>query len=294
MKLYPDEKTPGSPVRSVAHLLEQGSGVVNEDTLFIEKDFFGVFDGATSIVKTPVECGTTGGCIAASTACSFFAKNGHPLPRLAINANNAIHRKMTSFGVDCSRREALWSTSAAVVRIKNNDLEWLQAGDATIILIREDGSHSVLVNQADHDYETLMKWKACAETSEFPIHETLRDQIRKIRCRMNRSYGVLNGEPEAEHFIHWGIEPLTSVTEILLFTDGLAIPSENPEPFKCFDSLVSLYREVGLNGLKDRIRALEQQDPQCRKFPRFKCHDDIAAVAVQLDPSRSEASLAAA
>ncbi|WP_459917299.1 hypothetical protein [Desulfocicer niacini] len=43
--------------------------------------------------------------------------------------------QMLPNGVNISRQEDLWSTSAAVVRMKNKKLEWIQAGDAVIILV---------------------------------------------------------------------------------------------------------------------------------------------------------------
>jgi hypothetical protein len=93
---------------------------------------------------------------------------------------------------------------------------------------------------------------------------------------------VLNGERAAENFILSGVEPLEEVAHILLFTDGLQLPTPDPEPLKRFDDLVNNYLRLGLHGLRDRIRAIEDKDPMCRQYPRFKCHDDIAAIAVTL------------
>ncbi len=49
---------------------------------------------------------------------------------------------------------------------------------------------------------------------------------------------------------------------------------------KDFTPLVTLYRDLGLAGLKHHIRQIEETDPECRRFPRFKTHDDIAAIAL--------------
>jgi hypothetical protein len=97
---------------------------------------------------------------------------------------------------------------------------------------------------------------------------------------MNRSYGVLNGEKEAEQFLRSGIEPLENVKQILLFTDGLHIPDKIPQKKKNFDCLVEYYLSCGLTGLKDYVRELEKMDPECKIYPRFKCHDDIAAISI--------------
>ena len=264
------------------HILEKGSGRINEDALVMDENLFGVFDGATSLDRALFEGRKTGGMIASSTACSVFAKNGFPLATLARHANREIRERMLSHGVDASARERLWSTSAAVVRIEDQALEWVQAGDSFIVLIYGDQSHKVLVEQPDHDYETLSIWKRMALTSQVTIGEALAEQIKKTRKGMNRSYGVLNGEHQAEGFIRAGVESLDQVTDILLFTDGLQLPSPTPEPRKAFDDLVRHYLSLGLHGLRDRIRQVEKTDPLCRQYPRFKCHDDIAAISIRL------------
>lgn len=265
----------------IEFILEQGSGNQNEDSLVLEKNLFGVFDGATSLDSRTFEHGKTGGLIASSAASSVFAKNHYPLVQLARSANNEILKKMLLHGVDLSKKENFWSTSAAVVRINDDRLEWVQTGDCSIILIYSNDSYKVLVEQDDHDHETLAMWKKEAEKGKAGIREILTDQIKKVRSGMNREYGVLNGEKEADLFLNHGHEALDGVREILLFTDGLSIPKEKPEKTKCYKDLVNLYLNSGLEGLKARIREMEKKDPHCTLYPRFKCHDDIAAIAVK-------------
>ncbi len=266
----------------IDHILEKGSGRLNEDTLVIEDNLFGVFDGATSLEKTLFDQDRTGGWFASNIASDVFAKNGHSLRQLALHANNAIREKMITCNVDFNRRECLWSTSAAVARINENTLEWVQTGDAHILLINDDGNFNILADREDHDFQTLTLWKHLEKGPAVTISDTLIEQIIKTRTRMNRSYGVLNGEKEAENFIQCGVESLDSVKKILIFTDGLQIPSKTPGEKKHFDDLVHDYCCLGLYGLKKRIRAIEKTDPLCHTYPRFKCHDDIAAIAVEL------------
>lgn len=262
-------------------ILENGSGDQNEDTIVLEKNLFGVFDGATSLDNRTFEHGKTGGGLASSAASAVFAKNHHPLIQLAKGANREIYTKMLLHGVDLSKKENLWSTSAAVIRIKEDMVEWVQTGDCSIILIYRDNSYKVLVEQDDHDHETLAMWKEEAEKGNVGIREILINQIKKVRSGMNRDYGVLNGEKEAISFLIHGYEPLEGVREVLLFTDGFSIPREKPEKSKCYKDLVDLYLTLGLEGLKARIREIEKEDPHCTVYPRFKCHDDIAAIAVK-------------
>ncbi len=81
---------------------------------------------------------------------------------------------------------------------------------------------------AAHPLQSTATMKEMTVEPGMRIHEVLADQIRKVRLQMNRRYGVLNGEPETMDFIHHGYEELTGVSDILLFTDGLQLPRENP------------------------------------------------------------------
>jgi serine/threonine protein phosphatase PrpC len=287
------------PQIEIQTILEKGTAVQNEDFLIIQDNILGVFDGATSLNSKTFSQDRTGGTIASQTAGAVFKKNHFPLNQLACQANDAIMKQMVSNGVDISKKENLWCTSAAVVRLKDQSLEWVQSGDAVIILIYDDGSHKVLVDREDHDHETLALWKKLVrthlpdtgaahgspESAPQQILDQMRGklagQIRKVRSGMNITYGVLNGEKTAETFLNQGEEHLDRVAHVLLFTDGLSIPQPEPEPRKDFTDLVKTYLNLGLDGLKQMIRNQEEKDPHCLLCPRFKCHDDIAAIAVQ-------------
>jgi hypothetical protein len=41
-----------------------------------------------------------------------------------------------------------------------------------------------------------------------------------------------------------------------------------------------LFQKGGLTHLKDVVRDIERSDVACREYPRFKPHDDIAAISL--------------
>lgn len=264
----------------VRSLLEKGSGEFNEDVLLEEGDLLGVFDGATSLDKRRFQEGLTGGLLAARTAAQSFQGNRCSLDQLAKTANQNIQNAQLNESIGLNERHKLWSTSLAVVHLDGNRLEYCQTGDALILFIFKDGSYKVITPDIDIDRDTLHLWKEMQVSPDALIHEVMAEQIHKVRLEMNISYGVLNGEPEALEFIRHGYEDLTDVSDILLFTDGLQLPRENPLDEQDWQSFVELYRQGGLQVVRDHVRHLQQQDPACRKYPRFKIHDDIAAVAI--------------
>ncbi len=264
----------------VRSLLEKGSGEFNEDVLLDEGTVLGVFDGATSLDKSRFQGGLTGGLIAARTAAHTFRDKRSSLNQLVKEANRRIQKAQLEESISLNDRYKLWSTSLAVVHLDGNRLEYCQTGDALILFICNDGSYKVITPDIDIDRNTLQLWKEMRVTPDAPIHEVLAEQIRKVRSGMNVRYGVLNGEPEAMNFVRHGYEDLTDVSDILLFTDGLHLPRQNPLEEHDWQTFVELYLLGGLQAVRDHVRHLQQQDPACRKYPRFKLHDDIAAVAI--------------
>jgi serine/threonine protein phosphatase PrpC len=285
MYIPTEQRITTRPYRSISPyavetLLEKGSSELNEDVLLQDGNLFGVFDGATSLGKSCLPAGLTGGLLAAQIAADAFQHGGHDLYRAAENANCLINDAIRRNNISQDGRHLLWSTSAAVIRVDTNHFDYCQTGDSLILLIHEDGGYRQLTPETDHDRETLDLWKKSDPSSGAAIHDVLSDQIREVRLQMNISYGVLNGEPEAMHFINHGREELDGVSAILIFTDGLFIPREHLQQQSDWDSFVGLYRQGGLRKIRDHVRSLQRQDPICRRYPRFKPHDDIAAVAV--------------
>ncbi len=276
---------PAIPPYVVETLLEKGSGELNEDVLLRADDLFGVFDGATSLDRRRFAGGLTGGLLAAQIAALTFQEEDACLAHLAARANRRIRNTLLAENISMTERRRLWSTSLAVIRLTEGRFEYCQTGDALILLIDSDGGFFLVTPEIDIDRETLHLWKNTPDARTAAIHDVLADQIQRVRLQMNVSYGVLNGEPEAVNFLRHGYHDLAGVSDILLFTDGLFLPRENPLAHDDWQSLVDLYRLGGLQAIRDHVRRLQQEDPACRKYPRFKQHDDIAAVAIQLHGS---------
>jgi len=129
---------------------------------------------------------------------------------------------------------------------------------------------------------TLARWKARAGKCSGTIMEEMAAEIKDVRCTMNVDFGVLNGEPEALGFLQEGSETLAGVESIVLFSDGLMLPQEDPCAEQDIVLFSELYKQRGLTGVRNYVRNLQSEDPGCRKFPRFKTHDDIGAVALSM------------
>ncbi len=270
------------PRYTVETLLEKGSGVLNEDVLLETGYLFGVFDGATSLEKRRFAGDLTGGLLAARIAAFTFQKGRGGLKHLADLANRRIRDSFLTENVSMAERHLLWLTSLAVIHLDENRFEYCQTGDAVILLILGDGGYRLVTPETDIDRETLHHWQKVSAMQTGTIQNLLADRIHQVRLQMNVSYGVLNGEPEALSFVQHGYHDLAGVSDILLFTDGLFLPKENPLDGDDWQCLVNIYRTAGLGAVRNHVRRLQNEDPRCRKYPRFKQHDDIAAVTIHL------------
>lgn len=263
----------------IEQVFEQGSGLLNEDSLTCSDNLFGVFDGASSLVPNLFQ-GKTGAWWASHLISKEFAKNDDSLFELGSRANKKLQLQMTAMQVENKDQLHCWSASAAVCRLKKSHVEWLQSGDCQILAITQNGDCRLLTDYHNHDRETLQLWQQLIASNEPEPHKKLRPQIEKVRRQMNQSYGAFNGKPAALKFFRLGSHPLSDIRHLLIFTDGLLPPSEQPDEEPDFCWLAKHFHQGGLKQVMQEIRRLEKSDPNCHRFPRFKQHDDIAAVAI--------------
>lgn len=270
----------------VTTLHEQGSGASNEDALLCQGTLHAVFDGASSLCKRTYD-GQSGAWRAANTAREVMLRHARneealaPLGTMTLQANDAIRDAMQTYGVATENPLHLWSTSMAAVRLIGDRLEYAQIGDSLILCITKQGFF-LPAPYVNHDQATLCAWKDASDRGVPDVRAALHETICDVRREMNRTYGVLNGMPEAVRFLKTGTVDLAGVEQVVLFTDGLQVPSASPEQEHDFSPAVRALRRGGIHELHAMVRKMEKDDPHCRRYPRFKQHDDIAAIQISL------------
>lgn len=264
-------------------ILNQGSSLVNEDAVLVADNIFGVFDGATSINVYKDENGKTGGYLASQLVKTIFEHSDKGLITTAKQANQHLQKLMEEHNVDTTNPLNRWMTGVAVIFINKDSFDWVQSSDCLLLVINKDGSHRLLVEDYDHDESTLSLWKLYTETKDESYKEKFFKSRDKTRQLMNIDYGVLSGQKEAISFLNHGTENLEGVANIILFTDGLLIPKEDPRSKDDFNSFVKFYNEGGLENIKVHVRQMEVSDSEKVLYPRFKVHDDIGAISVNVE-----------
>lgn len=266
----------------VDSITDKGSSKLNEDTFVInnKNNLFAVFDGAGSLTPFNDKDGRTGAFLASNIAKEVFENSDkEDLVKLAFGANLKISEAMIKHGIDISDKLNLWATSVAAVKIKDNSFDWIQVSDTLILVIYKDKRYKLLVNDYDHDRETLMLMKRLSEQGVENPRAAITKPLEELRRQLNISYGFLAGEKNIK-FLHSGTESLSEVRNILIFSDGLLIPKSDPNENDDIDKIVREFYKSGLKGWLEYVRAIEKNDPLLKKYARYKQYDDATAIAI--------------
>jgi serine/threonine protein phosphatase PrpC len=275
----------------------QGEREWNEDA-WVRNDrlqMYGVLDGATSLVPYRSPQGETGGYLAAQLVKRFLEELdevGEPsltLEDAVLYANKTLREAMVAEGIDIKQKEALWSCGLAMVRIRENHVEYIQAGDCQIAALYEDGTIRTL--SYDHvaywDNASKREWEngiRQGKTTKQALWDHALPAIVRSRLQMNSPGGfpIVNGEPELVSYLEYGRINRVRLKSLLMATDGFYIPETHIRHASDTAALAARIRETGLAAFADRLCAMEESDPHCVRYPRFKKSDDKSAVWIEL------------
>ncbi|MFA5134792.1 MAG: protein phosphatase 2C domain-containing protein [Patescibacteria group bacterium] len=265
---------------AIEYIHERGSRKVNEDKLVVADPLFAVFDGATGFDSFTDGQGKTGALLASYAAARVFSENGRPLTELVRDANRAVGEAMRCHGIDAPAVENRWMTTAVAVRIQEKSFDWVHVGDGNILIVYADGAHSLLAGDVNHDRELFLKWKAIPDKQGKNFWDEMHGELISLRQQANVSYGMLDGSQAALRFVQSGTGSLDAVRSIILFTDGLMVPKEDPRAEDDSGLFMQLFRRGGLRNIYEYTRSAERGDPSCVRYPRAKMHDDATAIAI--------------
>ena len=269
---------------SAEFLHEKGIRDLNEDAVLCdnERQVYGVFDGASSLVNYLSPDGKTGGYIASHIVRDVFSSADGALIEIARSANEAINQRLVEGGIDLSSNLNRFGTTAAVVRIAGDTAELFQCGDSVIIARFKDGTVTTPLGYVDQDIDIMRLWRQYVDARKDNVKELLRDEIHHGREQANIGYGTMNGDPRSQNHFQSIKLQCTDLRDILIVTDGMFIPKSDPDADEDWQEYFRVCDDNGLSELYDYVRHLELSDPDLTKYPRFKIHDDASAVLVSI------------
>ncbi|WHX31741.1 protein phosphatase 2C domain-containing protein [Brevibacillus agri] len=271
----------------------KGSGNTNEEAYVISQtgQVYAVIDGVSSLVPYENRAGQTGGAIAAELVKRQLEAMPHDavLPDYLARVNEQLREQMREGGVDLAKKEALWGAACAVVRVKDNCLEYAQSGDCMIFAVYEDDAVRPLTYPQVRllEQQALASWEAGIReglSTRVELRERCMEILIHNRYQANEpgGYGVLNGDPACADFVEYGRVNRAGVKALVLATDGLFMPAAfgGDEP-GWEETALPIFRK-GLQRYADELIALENSDPECIRYPRFKKSDDKTGIVLFL------------
>ncbi|WP_165921231.1 protein phosphatase 2C domain-containing protein [Paenibacillus albiflavus] len=286
----------------IEKLTIQGCNEWNEDALIASEamQIFGVLDGATSLKPFRGPNQETGGYLVSNLvkreleSLDVTELDAFPLHELVLRANARLRREMLESGIDVYNKEELWTAGIALVRIHENYIEYVQAGDCMIAVSYKDGViRTVSHDQVDHiDAQTMRMWrdgihqgiKTCAE-----LRKLVEPTILHNKRTMNTldGYAAISGEPELSEYIEYGRINRMQMTDLLIVSDGLFLPrsldANEPPRDSGIEGLMRHVQKQNLHNYTDWLLNLEETDPECLKYPRFKKSDDKTGIYIRFE-----------
>ena len=122
-----------------------------------------------------------------------------------------------------------------------------------------------------------------ATSAEKGVREVFLPALRRARNFVNTDAGGWLFGPDARAADHAARANVAAPagTLILLVTDGFLALSSDYDRYSC-EALLEAVQSQGLAALGSELRALEESDPEGRRFPRFKKSDDATAMLLRV------------
>ncbi|WP_197254970.1 protein phosphatase 2C domain-containing protein [Paenibacillus dendritiformis] len=271
----------------------QGSGIWNEDALVANErnQVYGVVDGATSLIGYRDEAGYTGGYLAAQllAAHAMEAEDGMPLEQMVMQANAALRDRMSEAGIDMADKAQRWSAAFALFRVREDWIEYVQAGDCMLFAKYEDGTYRRLTHDqvARFDRALLRKRQEALDLGIREPAEILRyllpfQRENRFRANTRGGYAVLNGDPELGRGMETGRISRSGLTAIYAVTDGFFHGMEAED--QAWSHMLEAIDRQGLEAYAKRLIEREEADSDCAACPRLKISDDKTGI-VWTDPA---------
>lgn len=280
---------------TVEQFTHRGIHVLNEDALVINEraGVYGVLDGVSSIVPYLSDKKETGGYIAAQAVKNYFESldRVEQLTEHVAAANQKLRELMLQANINMEKKDGLWGTALALVRIQEDRVEFIQTGDCMILAVYQDGEVRPLTwRQVAHlESPAIEKWEEGVNkgmSNQKDLHGTVMDIIRENRFQSNTNggYGVLNGEPHAVHFLEYGKINRSRLKHVILLSDGLFWPSKDvPSDRSYWDYTAQRVLEIGVEQYAHELLEIEEADPECLTYARFKKSDDKTGMVLHFN-----------
>lgn len=285
---------------NITKVYKKGDKAVNEDAYVINEDayIFAVIDGATGLDGIP-------GYLASQVVQENLQEitQANSLYQSMEQANKQLGKKMVDYykaninKLDINSiaeipKKQRSSTGLAAIQIQQNGcaIDYFHVGDCMLFLRYGNGDVRAVTHDLIQYFDQLGIREMIRLREEIgnkmdldAIRERVNPILLQNRNKLNSSqgYGIIDGSEEAFNYIESGRIPLNKVTEVLLLSDGLLLPTKWQESDVWIRTAEMAFTN-GLDDLLSEVETREKQDPQCVTYPRLKQRDDKTGILIEL------------
>lgn len=255
----------------------------NEDRIGHRKNVFWVIDGMTSLNSERIypEYATDAEAFAVYLSEGLFQHCDKKMPlrqilgialRYTVEKSDILKNGTVLAGCDMP------SAGVVIIRVNEDVIEYLRLGDSEICYPSSDffsecRAHKAIDANTLHKIHARMTGK---NTNVFSLEFGL-DLIKNARNKMNNPDGYWVATPRAEGlpFAETGSIPNRG-NSIYLWSDGFGCLFEN------YGYSRDILQKKSISELSDIVRKIENNDPELKDHWRFKQHDDLSVIRVEL------------
>lgn len=177
--------------------------------------------------------------------------------------------------------------SAAFLRLhEDGTFSYATVGDCFLVVLRKDGNISVCPPEEKPEHlekPRLEHMMTLFKDNKLAFQDMMKDEKAQEMYlaylgELNKSIGVINGDPNMENLMNGGRVSLGDVAALVLMTDGMLMPGL-PEPEGAQVAARQIL-EHGISAYGTSLEAMYNKDPDRTEYPRFKHRDDMTAMAL--------------
>ena len=268
----------------------------NEDTAYVGENFAWVIDGATGLNGRNF--------IDEKSDARWFVKKWNDFLIENIMEKDVELEDMVREGIGLIKDEYFSnigpeykddlepidfpSSTIAIIRFMDNILEYFVLGDCMIVIGKEDGTNSIIVDESlnrldGRVIDFMTNEKLNNNLTHAAAREKAMDLLIKHRLMKNKpgGYWSLEFSEEAAKNALKGKEILHGKNKILMMSDGFSVLF-NKYLHLDEKEIIEFVEIKGLDRSYSIIREIENNDSECIEYPRLKKSDDSSAVFLEL------------
>lgn len=257
---------------------EQAGATITEDVVLVLPSAVALLDGATSLRPTD----RTGG---------WYAQQLAEALRPRLESDTDLADLLADSIAEVSETNALApgqapSSTVSLLRWNSDTVEALVLADSPIVVFTDAGEHPVTDDRLANlrtpgrgGYRTRLRSGGGFGDEHLSALRASVDRTGQWR-NVEGGFWVAEAQPRAAYRAKRANWPRHEVKAALLASDGVSCGVDEYGTYPSWLALLADAKSAGPRGVLDAVRSAEKSDPDGKRWPRPKRHDDQALAVV--------------